>query len=88
MFKDKDFDDKDLAALMGAHCVSKAFGTPNITSGTSQDTTPGKWGVNYYAEIFKAKSGMTASQVITGGGEAGFGKDLVWFSIAKSTSFK
>ncbi|CAG8978393.1 hypothetical protein HYALB_00009979 [Hymenoscyphus albidus] len=58
MFQDKGFDAAELAALMGAHTASKAGNVPNITAGTPQDTTPGKWDIEYYAQTYKPQKGM------------------------------
>jgi hypothetical protein len=59
LFLKKGINETELAGLMGAHSVSKAFGTLNITVGASQDTTPGVWDVTYYSEVFKPCPGMT-----------------------------
>ncbi|KAH8646502.1 heme peroxidase [Tricladium varicosporioides] len=62
LFKDKGFDAEDLAALLGAHSVSRAVGLSgppgNIPVGGAQDSTPGKWDVNYYAETTKNTSNV------------------------------
>jgi hypothetical protein len=47
---------------MGAHTVSKAFGTTNITAGASQDTTPGCWDTVYYGQTIRPNPGMTSFQ--------------------------
>lgn len=60
LFEDKGFSAAQLAALMGAHTASKAENVPNITAGTPQDTTPGKWDVNYYAQTYEAQKGMAS----------------------------
>jgi hypothetical protein len=60
LFLKKGLDEQDLAGLMGAHSVSKAFGTTNITAGASQDTTPGCWDVTYYKQTFTPQAGMTS----------------------------
>jgi hypothetical protein len=36
--------------LLGAHSTSKAFGQTDILPGGAQDSTPGIWDVNYYAQ--------------------------------------
>lgn len=62
LFRDKGFGAEDLAALLGAHSVSKAVGLSgppgNIPVGGAQDSTPGKWDVNYYAETTKNTSNV------------------------------
>ncbi|CAG8954376.1 hypothetical protein HYFRA_00006001 [Hymenoscyphus fraxineus] len=60
LFQDKGFDAAELAALMGAHTASKANNVPNITAGTPQDTTPGKWDIEYYGQTYKAQKGMAS----------------------------
>ncbi|KAL1306427.1 hypothetical protein AAFC00_005127 [Neodothiora populina] len=52
LFQSKGFSAKDLAAFLGAHSTSKAFAQQanGIPSGAAQDSTPGKWDINYYAE--------------------------------------
>jgi len=53
LFLDKGFDAKELAALVGAHTCSTAFKqSPNIPVDGAQDSTPGKWDVNFYAETY------------------------------------
>jgi hypothetical protein len=53
LFLDKGFSPRDLAALIGAHSTSKAFTQTdnNIPVGGQQDTTPGKWDIDYYAQM-------------------------------------
>ena len=50
LFQNKGFDAVDLAALLGAHSTSKAFGQADIPKNSSQDSTPGIWDVKYYEE--------------------------------------
>jgi hypothetical protein len=51
-FAGAGFNAKDLAALIGAHTVSRQFVTgPN--PGAAQDTTPGKWDITYFVETIK-----------------------------------
>ncbi|KAL1305014.1 hypothetical protein AAFC00_003914 [Neodothiora populina] len=60
LFTNKGFSTVDLAALIGAHSTSKAFAqTANgIPSGGSQDSTPGKWDVDYYAQTYDPPSNV------------------------------
>ncbi|KAM0716249.1 hypothetical protein Q7P37_007694 [Cladosporium fusiforme] len=51
LFADKGIDERELAALMGAHTVSRAFTRRNgIPSGGRQDTTPTRWDTRYYPQ--------------------------------------
>lgn len=51
-FAAKGFSAKDVAALIGAHTVSRQFVTgPNV--GAAQDSTPGKWDITYFVETIK-----------------------------------
>ncbi|KAH8657540.1 heme peroxidase [Tricladium varicosporioides] len=57
LFQDKGFDAVELAALLGAHSTSKAFGQMNANPASdiipfkgAQDSTPGLWDVAYYKE--------------------------------------
>lgn len=60
LFQDKGFDATDLAALLGAHSTSNQFHfdetVPN--AGMPQDSTPGVWDVNYYAETMAPPKGV------------------------------
>ncbi|KAH8603143.1 heme peroxidase [Bisporella sp. PMI_857] len=58
LFQDKGFNAVDLAALLGAHSTSKAFGQPDIPGGTPQDSTPGVWDVKYYQETLTPPSSV------------------------------
>lgn len=58
LFQKKGFNAVDLAALLGAHSTSKAFGQSDITSGTPQDSTPGLWDVKYYQETYTPPTGV------------------------------
>jgi hypothetical protein len=62
LFLKKGINETELAGLMGAHTVSKAFGTTNITAGASQDTTPGCWDTVYYGQTIRPNPGMTSFQ--------------------------
>lgn len=50
LFKDKGFNEVDLAALIGAHTVSKQFYVDPSKAGAPQDNSPGEWDVEFYAE--------------------------------------
>ncbi|KAG4434565.1 hypothetical protein IFR05_009951 [Cadophora sp. M221] len=50
LFQRKGFTASELAALLGAHSTSKQFHIPKAPVNASQDSTPGKWDVQYYAE--------------------------------------
>jgi len=60
LFTDKGFDDRDLAALLGAHSTSNQFNFDTKTGqvGLPQDSTPGIWDVKYYAETLKPPKGV------------------------------
>lgn len=59
LFLDKGFSARDLAALIGAHSTSKAFTQQanGIPEGGQQDSTPGKWDINYYAQVNNPPAG-------------------------------
>lgn len=61
LFLDKGFSAAELAALIGAHTTSKAFAqTANgVPSQAAQDSTPGKWDMNYYAETYNPPAGVS-----------------------------
>lgn len=54
LFVDKGFNAAELAALLGAHSTSTAFkqAANGIPVGGAQDSSPGKWDINYYAETY------------------------------------
>jgi L-ascorbate peroxidase len=59
LFANKGFDVRDLAALVGAHSTSKAFGqSPNVPVGGAQDSTPGLWDVKFYGETYNPPKGV------------------------------
>ena len=58
LFQEKGFSAVELAALIGAHTVSKATAQREIRPGTPQDTTPGAWDVQYYANVYKRPRGI------------------------------
>ncbi|KAF1970660.1 heme peroxidase [Bimuria novae-zelandiae CBS 107.79] len=58
LFTDKGFNDVDLAALLGAHSTSNQFNFDTAHSGASQDSTPGRWDVTYYAETLNPPQGV------------------------------
>jgi hypothetical protein len=49
-FQAAGFDAKDLAALIGAHTVSRQFITNTADVGAAQDTTPGLWDIIYFVQ--------------------------------------
>ena len=56
LFQAKNLNELELAALLGAHTVSKSFfQTPKGRgdAGLAQDSTPGIWDVRYYSETTK-----------------------------------
>jgi hypothetical protein len=59
LFLDKGFSARDLAALIGAHSTSKAFTQQanGIPEGGQQDSTPGKWDIDYYAQVNNPPAG-------------------------------
>lgn len=52
LFKDKGFDEVDLAALVGVHTVSKQFFEDPSNAGAPQDNSVGVWDVGFYVEQF------------------------------------
>ncbi|KAL1583088.1 hypothetical protein WHR41_08270 [Cladosporium halotolerans] len=52
LWADKGISPRELAALMGAHSVSRAFAqrANGILPGSPQDTTPRQWDVKYYSD--------------------------------------
>jgi hypothetical protein len=57
LFQNKGFSDVDLAALLGAHSVSKQFFVDQSRAGQPQDSTPGVWDVKYYSETTSPVAG-------------------------------
>jgi len=57
LFQNKGFNDVDLAALLGAHSVSKQFFVDETKAGQPQDSTPGIWDVKYYGETTAPPAG-------------------------------
>lgn len=60
LFQDKGFDERDLAALLGAHSTSNQFNfdTSPGKQGLPQDSTPGVWDVKYYSETLNPPKGV------------------------------
>ena len=58
LFQRKGFNANELAALLGAHSTSKQFGVDPSQSGAAQDSTPGKWDVQYYADTLSPPAGV------------------------------
>jgi len=78
LFAAKGFSEEDLAALVGAHSTSKAFGQAanGIPVGGAQDDTPGIWDVDFYgdtysppANVFRFESDINLSNPSTGVGK-------------------
>lgn len=61
LFLDKGFSAAELAALIGAHTTSTAFKQTahNVPVDAPQDSTPGKWDINYYAETYNPPAGVS-----------------------------
>lgn len=61
LFVDKGFTAAELAALIGAHTSSKAFNQAanGVPPQAPQDSTPGKWDVNYYSETYTGAPGVS-----------------------------
>ncbi|MCJ1468654.1 hypothetical protein MMC07_007283 [Pseudocyphellaria aurata] len=57
LFKDKGFNETDLAALVGALTVSKQFYEDPSQTGASQDNSAGLGDVEFYAEQFVSTPG-------------------------------
>ncbi|KAF2026869.1 heme peroxidase, partial [Setomelanomma holmii] len=60
LFRDKGFNEVDLAALLGAHSTSNQFNfnTSADAVGKPQDSTPGVWDVKYYSDTLKPPQGV------------------------------
>jgi L-ascorbate peroxidase len=61
LFQNKSMNARELAALVGAHATSRSFhqtppGRGDI--GLPQDSTPGVWDVNFYAETTNPPEGV------------------------------
>ncbi|KAI8306780.1 hypothetical protein K4K61_004140 [Colletotrichum sp. SAR11_59] len=56
LFQAKGYSAEDLAALLGAHSTSTQNFVDPSQKNASQDSTPGKWDVNYYAETYNYAS--------------------------------
>ena len=63
LFKDKGFAAIDLAALVGAHSVTKVFAQPQIPVGNSLDSTPGVWDVAFYNQTYFPPASSTVSRL-------------------------
>ena len=50
LFNDKTIPSSDLAALVGAHSVSKQFFVDPALAGESQDSTPDTWDIAFYGQ--------------------------------------
>lgn len=50
LWESKTFSPRELAALMGAHSVSRSFAQRQIPPGSPQDSTPTEWDVKYYSQ--------------------------------------
>jgi hypothetical protein len=61
LFIDKGFSAAELAALIGAHTTSTAFNQAanGVPVNAPQDSTPGKWDINYYAETYAPPAGVS-----------------------------
>lgn len=61
LFLDKGFNAAELAALIGAHTTSTAFKQQanGVPFNAAQDSTPGKWDINYYAETYNPPPGVS-----------------------------
>lgn len=58
LFQRKGFTASELAALLGAHSTSKQFHIPGAPVGAAQDSTPGKWDVQYYSDTLSPQSNV------------------------------
>ncbi|KAM0714471.1 hypothetical protein Q7P37_010258 [Cladosporium fusiforme] len=102
LWAEKGFSPRELAALMGAHSVSKSFAqqSKGIPTGGQQDTTPRSWDVKYYSQtqakspprgVFRFDSDVNLSNPATEAGKAftEFGKSKeVWTSAYQDAMFK
>ncbi|KAF2735789.1 versatile peroxidase VPL1 [Polyplosphaeria fusca] len=58
LFIAKGFDDRELAALLGAHTTSTQDFVDPAKAGQAQDSTPGIWDVKYYAQTLNPPQGV------------------------------
>lgn len=81
LWADKGFSQRELAALMGAHSVSRSFRQQanGIPTGGQQDDTPTKWDTKYYSQtqaktaprgVFRFASDVNLANPNTTSGEA------------------
>ena len=62
LFLDKGFSAAELAALIGAHTTSTNLAETAIPINAPQDSTPGKWDVNYYGETYNVPAGSNVAR--------------------------
>ncbi|TVY27414.1 Versatile peroxidase [Lachnellula hyalina] len=80
LFANKGFDAVDLAALIGAHSTSKAFTQPDMPFGAAQDSTPGLWDIDYYAQTLSTVANVFSFQADRNlAGDATVGKEFKGF---------
>lgn len=58
LFENKGFTAGDLAALVGAHTSSKNVGQTDMIANIPQDSTPGIWDTQFYADTINQPAGM------------------------------
>lgn len=58
LWESKTFSPRELAALMGAHSVSRSFAQRQMPPGSSQDSTPTEWDVKYYIQTQSQPSSL------------------------------
>lgn len=102
LWADKGFSQRELAALMGAHSVSRSFRQQanGIPPGGQQDDTPTKWDTRYYSQtqaktaprgVFRFDSDVNLANPNTTSGEAftEFAKDAsAWATAFQASMFK
>lgn len=102
LWADKGFSQRELAALMGAHTVSRAFRQQQngIPPGGQQDNTPTKWDTSYYSQtqakvaprgVYRFDSDVNLANPNTTSGEAftEFANDrAAWATAFQSSMYK
>jgi len=102
LWADKGISPRELAALMGAHSISRAFvqQANGIPSGSPQDSTPRVWDVSYYSQtqakpaprgVFRFDSDVNLANPSTASGEAFTefaGSQSTWAAAFQAAAYK
>ena len=102
LWADKGISPRELAALMGAHSVSRAFvqQANGIPAGSPQDSTPRVWDVSYYSQtqakpaprgVFRFDSDVNLANPSTTSGQAFTefaGSQSIWAEAFQAAAYK